>query len=57
MDMNLSQFWETVKDKEALRAAAHGAAESQTRLSDWTTTNINAGQSRNCGRHNFSMFC
>ena len=40
MDMNLSKFWETVKDKEACRAAVHGITKSQTWLSDWTTTKI-----------------
>ena len=31
MDMNLSQLWEIVKDREAWRAAAHGVAKSRTR--------------------------
>ena len=34
MDMSLSKFWEVVKDREAWRAVVHGAAKSQTRLSD-----------------------
>ena len=34
MDMNLSKFWEMVKDREAWRAAVHRVAKSQTRMSD-----------------------
>ena len=38
MNMNLSKLWEIVKGREAWRAAVHGVAKSQTRLSDRTTT-------------------
>ena len=36
-DMNLSKLWETVKDREAWRAAVHGAAKSQTQLKQLST--------------------
>ena len=34
VDMNLSELRELVRDREAWRAAIHGVAKSQTRLSD-----------------------
>ena len=34
MDMNLSKLREIMKDREALRAAVHGAAKCRTQLSE-----------------------
>ena len=34
VDMNLGKLWKMVRDREAWRAAVHGIAKSQTRLSD-----------------------
>ena len=34
VDMNLSEVWELVMDREAWRAAIHRVTKSQTRLSD-----------------------
>ena len=42
MNMSLRKLWEIVKDREAWRATVHGVTKSWTRLSDWTTTTLNA---------------
>ena len=34
MDVNLSELWELVIDREAWRAVIHGVAKSRTRLSN-----------------------
>ena len=39
MDVSLSELREMVMNREAWRAAIHGVAERQTRLSDWTELN------------------
>ena len=39
MDVSLHELREMVTDREAWRAAIHGVAKSQTRLSDWTELN------------------
>ena len=44
IDMNLSELWEIVKDRAAWRAAVHGVAKSQTRLSNCTAKYYSARQ-------------
>ena len=39
IDMNLSKFWETLEDRGGWCIIVHRVTKSQTRPSDWTTTN------------------
>ena len=43
MDMSLSKLQEIVRSREAWHAAVHGVAQTQTRLSNKTTTGLEAG--------------
>ena len=43
MGMNLSKFWEILKDREAWHAAVHRVTKKWTRLSNWTTTTTLSG--------------
>ena len=45
MGMSLSRLQGFVMDREAWRAAIHGVAKSQTRLSDWTELNWSESES------------
>ena len=40
MDMSLSELLEMLKDRQGWHAVVHGVAKSYTRLSDWTTNEI-----------------
>ena len=46
-DMDFSEFWEMVRDREAWHVAVYGVTKSQIWLCNWTTTvlNVNIAQS------------
>ena len=48
IDMTLSKRWEVVNDREAWCSAVQRAAKSQTRLSDWTTTDLRSEKFLTC---------
>ena len=48
VEMSLSKLQEMVKGREAWRAAVHGVAKSQTRLSNQTTTNVTVNMQEAC---------
>ena len=39
MDLNLSELWELVMDREAWRSVIHGVTKNRTQLSNWTELN------------------
>ena len=49
MDMSLSKFQEMVKDREDWCAVVQAVAKSQTRLSNYTTTQLNSCEACNTG--------
>ena len=52
MDMNLSKFWELVKDRETWHAAVHGLTKGRMWLSNWTAVT----GSQSASWHHFRKF-
>ena len=53
VDMNFSELREMVEDREAWPAAVYGVPKGQTRLSDWTTTNLQGQTQNKLAKHNY----